>query len=265
MKKIKEVLEKIYANLTLRKECIPLFVGNPGLGKSVIIHDFAKEKSVNVVEMIGSTLMPHEISGISIPNQDTKMMSYFDYDRLVGMKDGDILFLDEVLNTNPMVFNAMLTLLTTRKTVSGKSLPDIMIVAAANKQGSSILTPQVKERFIFYNVQFDSNLWGKYMYKKYGVIDEILTDLVTLIRNESFLTSETNYMTPRSIDKAINMIIEGVPTPYLPRLKPILEKIVENITGEIIKYGNGLELLPNEKISWLKLKIKENDKVVAES
>jgi len=259
VKKIKEILEGIYKDSELRKTCIPLFIGNPGLGKSVIIHNFAKEKGVNVVEMIGSTLMPHEISGICIPDQETKMMSYFDYDRLLSMKDGDILFLDELLNTNPMVLNAFLTLLTTRRMISGKKLPDIMIVAAANKQGASMLTPQIKERFIFYNVSFDPNMWANYMYEKYLVIDSVLADLITIIQNENFLTSETNYLSPRSIDKAIDMIIKGVETPYETKLLPILNKIVENTTGEDIPYGDGKVWKSNEKISWLKLKIKINE------
>lgn len=256
MKKIKDILEGIYSNNELRETCIPLFIGNPGLGKSILIQEFAKEKGVGVVEMIGSTLMPHEISGISIPNQETKMMSYFDYDRLLNMKDGDVLFLDELLNTNSMVLNAFLTLLTTRKMISGKSLPKIMIVAAANSQGASILTPQIKERFIFYDVKFDASMWSRYMYKKYNVIDEVMTELVTLVSNETFLSSETNYFSPRSVDKALNMIINGIETPYDKTLLPILNKLVTNTTGEPIEYSDKKQWMPDEKISWLKLKRK---------
>ena len=264
MKKIKEILEKIYVDNELRKNVIPLFIGNPGLGKSIIIHEFAKEKGVGVVEMIGSTLMPHEISGIAIPVQETGLMTYFDFDRLLQMKDGDILFLDELLNTNPMVLNAFLTLLTTRRMISGKKLPDVMIVAAANKQGASMLTPQIKERFIFYDVKFNPSMWADYMFEKYQMVDEVMTDLITLVQNETFLASDTNYFSPRSVDKAVDMIIKGVYTPYETQLLPILNKVIENTTGEVIKSANGVELLPNEKISWLKLKIKINDKVNSE-
>jgi MoxR-like ATPase len=256
VKIIKEVLEKIYNDQEMRNSCIPLFIGNPGLGKSILIHEFAKEKGVNVVEMIGSTLMPHEISGIAIPSQETKMMTYFDYDRLLTMNDGDILFLDELLNTNPMVLNAFLTLLTTRKMISGKPLPKVMIVAAANNQGASMLTPQIKERFIFYDVNFDASMWSRYMYKKYNVIDEVMTELVSLIQNETFLSSSRNYYSPRSVDKAVNMIINEVPTPYESKLNPILNKLVTNTTGEPIEYSDKRQWMPDEKISWLKLKRK---------
>ena len=253
MNKIKPVLEGIYSDMELRSSCIPLFIGNPGIAKSVIIQDFADEKKVTLVEMIGSTMMPHEVTGISIPNQDTKMMSYFDYDRLLGLKDGDILFFDELLNTNSMVLNACLTLFQNRTTASGKKLPKIMIVAAANQQGSTILTPQIKERFIFYDVKFNAPLWGKYMYEKYNIIDDVLENLVTLINNEKFESSRHNYYTPRSIDKALSMILKEVKTPYEKDLLPILEKPITNNTEfDIILEGES-KWLKGEIIPWLKL------------
>lgn len=40
-----------------------------------------------------------------------------------------------------------------------------MIVAAANPQGMAPLTPQIKERFLWYNVVFDPTMWKEYMFK----------------------------------------------------------------------------------------------------
>jgi MoxR-like ATPase len=66
MKVIKEVLTKVYENQDLRKSIVPLFIGNPGLGKTVIIAEFAKEKGVKLVELITSQMSPFEISGIAM-------------------------------------------------------------------------------------------------------------------------------------------------------------------------------------------------------
>lgn len=66
MKKVKEVLEKVYTNPELRKSIVPLFIGNPGLGKTVMIEEFAKEKGATLVELITSQMSPFEISGIAI-------------------------------------------------------------------------------------------------------------------------------------------------------------------------------------------------------
>jgi hypothetical protein len=264
MNKIYKVLEGIYKDNELRRTIIPLFLGNSGIGKTKIIEQFTRDKGVNLVNFIASQRNPMEISGMALPNKTGDKMTYLDFDTLLGMKDGDILFFDEILNGNPAVLMACLTLLENREMISGRKLPNIMIVAAANKQGSAILVPQIKQRFVWYNVKFDPSMWADYMFEKYQMVDEVMTDLISLVQNETFLTSDINYFSPRSVDKAVDMIIKSVHTPYETKLLPILNKVIENTTGETIKSANGVELLPNEKISWLKLKTKINDKVNSE-
>lgn len=254
MKQITNILEGIYNNLELRKKCIPLFISNAGIGKTTIVHQFAKNKNVNCLTVIASTKMPHEFAGISIPNHETKRMTYFDYDALLDLKDGDILFLDELLNTNQMILNAFLTVLEDRVLPSGKKLADIMIVAAANPHGATQLTPQIKERFIWYDIKFDKYSWKEYM-SKYQITDQISEGLVTLIQNENFISKENNYMTPRSIEKAVNMILNKIETPYQNKLVPILKNFIENNTGNDIQHGDFI-FKANEKISWLDLQYK---------
>ncbi|MGK0256285.1 MAG: hypothetical protein ACI81I_000897, partial [Arcobacteraceae bacterium] len=212
MKKIEEVLTKVYDNESLRKSIVPLFIGNPGLGKTVIIQEFAKKKGVKLVELITSQMSPFEISGIAMPDKELKKMIYYNFDKLENLEDGDILFFDELLNGNPVVLNACLTILEQRKFISGKDLPNILIIAAANPQGMSPLTPQIKERFIWYTVKFDKSMWIEYMIKKYQISKGIGNTLSKLIVDEKFETN--NFYSPRSIDKAVNMLIHDVPTPY---------------------------------------------------
>jgi len=66
MNQIKEVLEKIYDNLELRRTIVPLFISNPGTGKTVMIENFAKDKGVHLVELITSQMSPFEVSGIAM-------------------------------------------------------------------------------------------------------------------------------------------------------------------------------------------------------
>lgn len=253
MNTIKPILEGIYNNVEQRRTCIPLFRSSPGLGKTMLVHQFAKEKGVKLVTFIASQRLPNEISGIALPIQGKEEMSFFDFNTLLEMKDGDILFFDEVLNANPMVLNACLNLLEDRRTISGRKLADIMIVAAGNPQGATVMTPQQKERFIFYDVNYNEKAWGNYMYDKYAAIPkEIITQLSVLIKNENFHNSTVNYFTPRSIDKAIGMMINETPTPYKSSLYPILSTTIENTLEDSI-LPDGYEWKKNEKISWLNL------------
>lgn len=257
MKKVIPVLTGVYNSPSLRKRCIPLFIGNSGLGKTQLIEGFAREKGVSLVKVVASQKMPHEISGISMPLNEEKRMTYFDYDLFMNLKDGDIIFFDELLNASPMILNACLTILEDRTLISGKKLPDVMIVAASNWQGATVVTPQIKERFIWYNVSYSYEMYFNYLERKYNITQDIFLPINKLIISESFKTEEYNYMTPRSIDKAIEMMIYNVDTPYSDKLKPILNGPIKNILPTPIDI-NGYRLEPNEMISWLKLKQLEN-------
>ena len=258
MKNIESVLEGIYESKELRRTIVPLFISNPGMGKSQIIYKFAKKKKVNVVELITSQRNPFEVSGMPMPDKDTKAVDIWDFDTLIKMKNGDILFFDELLNGNPATLNACLTLLENRTTISGKKLADIMVVAAANPQGMTPLTPQIKERFVWYNVKFDKKMWSDFMFKKYKMPLKVSSKLCNLITEETFVSN--NFHTPRSIDKATAMIINGVPTPYSNSIEPFLNTIIENNLKHPIKLSEEVTLGADEQISWLKM-IRINNKV----
>lgn len=251
MKQIKEVLEGVYSNLELRKSIVPLFISNPGMGKTRLIEEFAKEKNVKLIEIITSQVSPFEVSGICVPSHNKEKMVYYDFDRIEDLKDGDILFFDELLAGNPITLSACLTLIEQRRTISGKNLPAIMIIAAANPQNQAPLPPAVKERFIYYDVKFDKDMWIDYMVKKYQITKTIGNKLSDLIKNEKF--TGTNFYTPRSVDKAVNMIINTVPTPYHDVVSLILNEYVTNNLDQPIKLTETMELAPSEKISWLEL------------
>lgn len=250
MKEIPDILEKIYENNSLRRSIVPLFIGNPGLGKTVLIQEFAKKKGVKLVELITSQMSPFEISGIAMPDKESKKMTYFNFDKLENLKDGDILFFDELLNGNPVVLNACLTILEQRKFISGADLPNIMIIAAANPQGMSPLTPQIKERFVWYNVEFDEEMWIEYMNNKYELTTPISRKMAKLIIDEKFETN--NFFTPRSLDKSVNMVINEVNTPYEAHIKPILQSLIKNPFNQDVQLPDRI-LASGEMISWLEL------------
>jgi len=272
MKTIKPVLEGIYKDKILRATVVPLFMGDPGIGKTVIINqfvNFAKKHKVNFIdffdtlkynpkltEMITSQMSPFEISGIAIPDKELQQMIYYNLNKLDSLNDGDILFFDELPNGNPTVLNACLTLLESRTMMSGKKLPDIMIIAAGNYQGMTPMTPQIKERFIWYDIKFDRKMWQEYMIDKYAFNTpkpflSIISKLSNLIEHEDF--TGYNFYTPRSVDKAMNMILKEVYTPYENEMLPILNKFIKNPFDNKVELPDGTTLEVNESIEWLKL------------
>ena len=257
---IKEILEGIYNDKETRRTVVPIFQSVPGLGKTSIIKEFMVEKGVYHPEKIFllSSMMPFEVSGTAVPSHGREVMTYYDFDRLLRLKAGDILFLDEVPNANPLTLNAFLTFLDSRLMASGKELPDIMIVAAGNPNGMPVFTPQVKRRFLWYDIVFDDTSFKTFLNKKYGMPKSIGAKLSGLVRNEDY--TGFNFNSSADIDKAIGMIIKGIKTPYTKALKPILEELVENTYGETVMLGTETWEV-NEKKKWLdvmKLIYKEN-------
>lgn len=183
-----------------RDEIVLCLLGAPGIGKTEAVERFAKERGVNVTHLILSQVMPNEISGITMPVPESHSMSVFDNDRLASMKDGDILFLDEVLKAQQPVLSACLTLIQERRMMSGRKLADVMIIAAANPLPSAATLPlEIRQRFMFVKVEFVKEEWLDYMRREHGVrMDKVIPYLD--------VTGEGLYWnspTPRTVTKMV--------------------------------------------------------------
>ena len=191
-----EILESMYPE---RRELVPLFIGPPGIGKTQQLYEFAKNIGVNVVTFILSNTVPSEVSGIRMPDKDTKRMEVFDDMRMASLKDGDILFLDEILEAPPMLWSACLTLIQDRIMASGRKLPDVMIVAASNKVASpSIIPASTRDRFQTIELAFDRDGWVEWFSRKHHVDETILKRITGLIAADSV---GYNILTPRRVEK----------------------------------------------------------------
>ena len=190
---VQPILETMYNH---RSEMVPCFIGDPGIGKTQGLYEFAKKKEVNVVTFILSNTVPSEVSGVRMPDQESKKMETFDDRRMASLQDGDILFFDEILEAPPMLWSACLTLIQDRIMASGRKLPDVMIVAASNKVASPTIIPaSVRNRFQFIQLEFDAGHWCKWFKAKHGVDPK---PLVKCIEGDS---DQYNIFTPREAEK----------------------------------------------------------------
>lgn len=182
-----------------RGDIVPCLLGAPGIGKTEGIETFAREHGRNVVHIITSQILPTEVSGMTMPNQETHSMDVFDHTRLSHMRDGDILFLDELLKGQQQVLSACLTLVQERRLMSGTMLPDVIIVAAANPLASPKMMPEeIRQRFLFLDVRFDEDSWQEYMVKRGVPLPEHL--LPHLVKDGGD-GSTWNTLTPRTMTK----------------------------------------------------------------
>lgn len=258
-KQMLDVLNKTYDNSFLRQRTIPLFMSNPGVGKSTIIKEFADSKGVHMAKITLSQRMPNEVTGGVMPSLEKGVWETLDNQQLADLKDGDILFFDEVFNgTLKQTLDAVLNLLEDRMLPSGKKLADVMIVAASNFQGLIQITPQVKERFIRYDLKFDSEEWINLMIKKYGMPREISAKLCKLIHLEKFENADWTYYSPRSIEKSILQAAFELEGPLDDKVHAcLIETIKMPSDSEKLKVKKGDEI---EYLTFLKeiVKAKQN-------
>ena len=212
---ILNILEKVYASKHLRRTMVPCFMSSPGQGKSKTIKAFADSKGKKMVKITLSQRMPNEVIGMLMPDLQNNEMVSLDSKDLLSLKDGDILFFDEMFNgTLKQTLDAVLNFLEDRILMSGRPLADVMIVAASNPEGMIPLTPQIKERVVLYNISFRSADFSKYLVDKYYMPTEIALKICSMVQKESFSDiNEWNYNSARSVEKALNAIGRDVPHP----------------------------------------------------
>lgn len=201
--KVKDICSEMYE---LREEMVPCFIGDPGIGKTQGIYEFAEEKGVNVVTFILSNTVPSEVSGIRMPDTESKTLQVFDDIRMASLQDGDILFFDEILEAPPALWSACLTLIQDRIMASGKKLPDIFIVAASNKVATPAIIPaSTRDRFMFIELSFDFVNWCNWFERTRGV--QPSTKLISKIKGES---DQYNILTPRRFTKLYDWLKLGI-------------------------------------------------------
>ena len=203
--------DRIYGLIEAADKCrdqiVLCLMGNSGIGKTEAVERFAKDHDRNVVHIVASQILPSEVSGMTMPNQETHTMDVFDHARLGHMRDGDILFFDELLKGQQQVLNACLTLIQERRLMSGRKLPDVLIVAATNPlQSPGQLPLEIRQRFMFVNVKWNKATWTDYMVKlgfDRRSLKNLADHLETIQKNSNTRTDSArwNILTPRSATK----------------------------------------------------------------
>lgn len=189
-----------------RDEMALALMSDPGLSKTSQCKQWCEEHGRQYFEFITSQRMPSEISGMAMPDADTKRMKIYDFDYLLDMKDGDVLAFDEFTNGNIMTLNACLTLIQERNMMSGRKLPSILIVAMGNPQGKCDMLPQTKQRFLWLNVKFDEDTWCEWVKKELNVIPtRKLIDIIKNTYRRGFGIQDYNYMTARTVTNLLKL------------------------------------------------------------
>lgn len=191
----------------------PVFLwGPPGIGKSDIVAQIAKDRGIQLVDKRLSQSDPTELKGVPWPDQKKGVMKFFQDEELPTSGEG-ILFLDE-LNNAPAAVQAPAYQLILNRRLGSYVLPDgWAIVAAGNRrQDRSIvhaMPAALANRFVHIDMEPD------------------LDDFLTWAANHGGISAETcGYLRWRPSNLAVTELPADVRAFPSPRTWAFADKIM---------------------------------------
>ena len=201
----------------LIEQRVPVFLwGAPGIGKSSIVKQIAKQKGIGFIDLRLALMDPTDLKGI--PFYDKESHSALWAPPAFLPRDGEgILFLDELNSAAPAVQASAYQLILDRA-VGEYSLPDgWAIVAAGNREGDRGVTYRMAaplaNRFVHFEMEVSVEDWRDWAYTR-GIDARIISYITA--KNEHLFTFDAtketkSFATPRSweyVDAILQSLVE---------------------------------------------------------
>jgi len=229
----------------------PVFLwGPPGIGKSELIEQLAKEKNGHMIDMRMSLIEPTDLKGIPYFNPEQGNMKWappidLPTEELASQYDIVVLFLDEMNSAPPSVQAAGYQLILNRR-VGEYQLPDnVVIVAAGNRESDKGVTYRMPaplaNRFVHLEMKVDYESWFEWAVG--NKIHPDVTGYITYAKQDLFnfepTANERAFATPRSWTFVSDLISDD----SLPH-----STMVDLVSGTIGE-GTAIKFLAHRKIA----------------
>ena len=214
----------------VRDQVVPCLVGPPGIGKTAAVEKHALAHHSKVIKIVASRCVPSETVGMTMPDNENKTMMIYNSMQLSSLKDGDILFFDELLEADQFVLSTLLTLIESREMADGTPLPDIQIIAATNDTiPPEQLKPNIRQRFMFMRFKVDKRQTYMYIRKLTGI--KVPRDVLDTLADDG---TDYNFLTPRSLTK-LCLMFDRAPKDILEDLSKMVNEMWGSNIGTTLK------------------------------
>jgi len=212
---------------------LPTFIwGSPGIGKSSIVQQIAKEKNIEFIDLRLSLLDPTDLKGIPFFDSNTKEAIWAEPNFLPKDRNSEgILFLDEMNTAPPSVQAAAYQLILDRKIGEYELPPKWAIVAAGNRasdRGVIYRMPSpLLNRFVHLELEVSFEDWKHWAYS-YGINPLIIAFLeydTTKLFTFNPQEEQEAFATPRSWEYIDRILASNMP-------KETLLEVIKGTIGE---------------------------------
>ena len=243
------VNETITTMSSLIESKIPTFLwGAPGIGKSSIIKQIARDAGIECIDLRLSLMDPTDLKGIPFYDKETHSALWAPPSFLPRTGTG-ILFLDELNSAAPAVQASAYQLILDRK-VGEYTLPDgWAIVAAGNREGDRgvvyRLPSPLANRFVHIEMEVNVEDWRNWAMKR-GVEARIVAYIG--FKNEALFTfdptlNERSFATPRSWEAVHHILKSTIPQSLL--LEAISGAVGKNNAVDFLGFCKVMSILPD--------------------
>lgn len=211
--------------------------GAPGIGKSDIVREIARDLKWTLIEFRANLREPVDCRGIPVADLKTGVTKWLVPDELPRAdRDGEngILFLDELNTASPQMQAALFQLVLERK-LGDYVLPDGWTIIAAGNRVSDRAAAQkmptaLRNRFAHFYITPDVNAWTDW-----AITNDVAVEMIAFVRFRPALIhkmpqgDENAFPTPRSLTKAA----EYVDAPKDVRRDLIAAEVGDDCASEI--------------------------------
>jgi len=231
--------------------------GAPGIGKSSLVRQVAKELGMEVVDIRLTQMEPTDLRGIPIPvrSGDGETLVRWAPPALLPRDKNAraIIILDELPNAAPSVQSGAYQLVLDGKLGEYEVPPGCIVMAAGNREtdkGATFKMPTpLMNRFVHIEVRHDFDDWQEYALNK-GFAQEVVGYL-TAFKHELFefdpLSASRGFPTPRSWEAVSAMLRDDPNLPEQVLLGLISGAVGEGVAVKFIEYRKNAAQLPNPR------------------
>lgn len=162
-----------YLPILLKSGIVPYFRGSPAIGKSAIVHQYAKARNLKVIDIRLAECDPTDIQGFPFFDQETKTAGYCPLNTFPTTDtllpegcNGWVIFFDELSNAPLAVQGAAYKVILDRQVGQHKLHPNVAIVAAGNSvddnAAANNLSSALISRMAIFDVEANQAEWSEW-------------------------------------------------------------------------------------------------------
>lgn len=208
--------------------------GSPGVGKSDVVRQIAKQRGIELIDLRLSQLDPVDLRGV--PSVDTKKhITSWNTPSFLPTDGKGILFLDEINSAAQATQAAAYQLVLDRKLGDYVMPPGWAIIAAGNRSTDRAIVNQMstalKNRFTHLNYEVNNDDWCDWALRS-----NIAVEVLGFIRFRPMLLNEFEQRNESKEEKERVQRLKDAQAFATPRSWEFLSKVVQQKPGSDVEY-----------------------------